>query len=75
MIYDDKKIHLIGVYFLNFSIFSINKFKYNEYEGSLRGADINMLINRCLGILNILKKKLDLKKKNKLNDLIKRYLR
>ena len=47
--------------------------KYIEYEGSLKGADINMLINQVPGgMLSILEKQLlDLKKQNKLKDLIK----
>ena len=47
--------------------------KYVEYEGSLKGADINMLINQVPGgMLSILEKQLlDLKKQNKLKDLIK----
>ena len=47
--------------------------KYTEYEGSLKGADINMLINQVPGgMLSILEKQLlDLKKQNKLKDLIK----
>ena len=47
--------------------------KYLEYEGSLKGADINMLINQVPGgMLSILEKQLlDLKKQNKLKDLIK----
>ena len=47
--------------------------KYIEYEGSLRGTDINMLINQVPGgMLSILEKQLlDLKKQNKLKDLIK----
>ena len=47
--------------------------KYKEYEGSLRGADINMLINQVPGgMLSILEKQLlDLKKQSKLKDLIK----
>ena len=47
--------------------------KYIEYEGSLKGADINMLINQVPGgMLSILEKQLlDLKKQNKLKELIK----
>ena len=74
MIYDDKKnpfnmslLSEISQYFQSI------RSKYNEYEGSLRGADINMLINQVPGgMLSILEKQLlDLKKQNKLNDLIK----
>jgi oxaloacetate decarboxylase alpha subunit len=74
MIYDDKKnpfnmnlLSEISQYFQSV------RSKYNEYEGSLRGADINMLINQVPGgMLSILEKQLlDLKKQNKLNDLIK----
>ena len=48
--------------------------KYIEYEGSLKGADINMLINQVPGgMLSILEKQLlDLKKQNKLKRLNKR---
>ena len=47
--------------------------KYKEYEGSLKGADINMLINQVPGgMLSILEKQLlDLNKQNKYKDLIK----
>ena len=74
MIYDDNKnpfnmslLSEISQYFQSI------RSKYNEYEGSLRGADINMLINQVPGgMLSILEKQLlDLKKQNKLNDLIK----
>ena len=47
--------------------------KYKKFEGSLLGADINMLINQVPGgMLSILEKQLeDLKKKDKLKELIK----
>ena len=53
--------------------FQTIRHKYKEYEGSLRGADINMLINQVPGgMLSILEKQLlDLKKQSKLKDLIK----
>lgn len=46
--------------------------KYKEFEGSMRGVDINMLINQVPGgMLSILEKQLlDLKKQDKLKDLI-----
>ena len=74
MIYDDKKnpfnlnlLSEISEYFQSI------RNKYKEYEGSLKGADINMLINQVPGgMLSILEKQLlDLKKQNKLKDLIK----
>ena len=74
MIYDDKKnpfnLNLLSEISEDFQ--SIRN-KYKEYEGSLKGADINMLINQVPGgMLSILEKQLlDLKKQNKLKDLIK----
>ena len=74
MIYDDKEnpfnINLLSEISQYFQ--SIRS-EYSEYEGSLRGADINMLINQVPGgMLSILEKQLsDLKKQNKLKDLIK----
>ena len=74
MIYDDKEnpfnlnlLSEISEYFQSI------RNKYKEYEGSLKGADINMLINQVPGgMLSILEKQLlDLKKQNKLKDLIK----
>ena len=74
MIYDDKEnpfnmnlLSEISQYFQSI------RSEYSEYEGSLRGADINMLINQVPGgMLSILEKQLsDLKKQNKLKDLIK----
>jgi len=74
MIYDDKEspfnlnlLSEISEYFQSI------RNKYKEYEGSLKGADINMLINQVPGgMLSILEKQLlDLKKQNKLQDLIK----
>ena len=74
MIYDDIKnpfnlnlLSEISEYFQSI------RNKYKEYEGSLKGADINMLINQVPGgMLSILEKQLlDLKKQNKLKDLIK----
>ena len=74
MIYDNKKnpfdlnlLSEISEYFQSI------RNKYKEYEGSLKGADINMLINQVPGgMLSILEKQLlDLKKQNKLKDLIK----
>ena len=74
MIYDDKKnpfnlnlLSEISEYFQSI------RNKYKEYEGSLKGADINMLINQVPGgMLSILEKQLlDFKKQNKLKDLIK----
>ena len=74
MIYDDKNnpfnlnlLSEISEYFQSI------RDKYIEYEGSLKGADINMLINQVPGgMLSILEKQLlDLKKQNKLKDLIK----
>jgi len=46
--------------------------KYSAYEGSMRGVDINMLINQVPGgMLSILEKQLtDLNKQDKLKDLI-----
>ena len=46
--------------------------KYQKYEGSMRGVDINMLVNQVPGgMLSILEKQLlDLKKQNKLKALI-----
>ena len=46
--------------------------KYSSYEGSMRGVDINMLINQVPGgMLSILEKQLtDLNKQDKLKDLI-----
>ena len=74
MIYDDKK----NPFNLNLlseisEYFQLIRNKYKEYEGSLKGADINMLINQVPGgMLSILEKQLlDLKKQNKLKDLIK----
>ena len=74
MIYDDKKNPFnMGLLSEISQYFQSIRSKYNEYEGSLRGADINMLINQVPGgMLSILEKQLlDLKKQNKLNDLIK----
>ena len=74
MIYDDENnpfnlnlLSEISEYFQSI------RDKYIEYEGSLKGADINMLINQVPGgMLSILEKQLlDLKKQNKLKDLIK----
>ena len=74
MIYEDKNnpfnlnlLSEISEYFQSI------RDKYIEYEGSLKGADINMLINQVPGgMLSILEKQLlDLKKQNKLKDLIK----
>ena len=74
MIYDDKK----NPFDLNLlseisEYFQLIRNKYKEYEGSLKGADINMLINQVPGgMLSILEKQLlDLKKQNRLKDLIK----
>ena len=74
MIYDDRK----NPFDLNLlseisEYFQLIRNKYKEYEGSLKGADINMLINQVPGgMLSILEKQLlDLKKQNRLKDLIK----
>ena len=73
MIYDDDTnpfdlnlLSEISEYFQSIRI------KYKEFEGSLRGTDINMLINQVPGgMLSILEKQLtDLKKQNRLKDLI-----
>ena len=47
--------------------------KYSQYEGSMKGVDIKMLINQVPGgMLSILEKQLfDLNKSDKLDDLVK----
>ena len=74
MIYDDNdnpfdmnELAEISDYFYN-----IRK-KYSQYEGSMKGVDIKMLINQVPGgMLSILEKQLlDLNKSDKLDDLVK----
>ena len=57
----------ISDYFQNIRI------KYSQYEGSMKGVDIKMLINQVPGgMLSILEKQLlDLNKSDKLDDLVK----
>ena len=73
MIYDDNSnpydmnlLSKISAYFQSI------RPKYTQYEGSMRGVDIDMLINQVPGgMLSILEKQLtDLKKSNKLKMLI-----
>ena len=73
MIYDDNA----NPYDMNLlskisSYFQSIRPKYEQYEGSMRGVDIDMLINQVPGgMLSILEKQLtDLKKSNKLKMLI-----
>ena len=73
MIYDDNTCP----YDMNLlskisSYFQSIRPKYEQYEGSMRGVDIDMLINQVPGgMLSILEKQLtDLKKSNKLKMLI-----
>ena len=73
MIYEDNK----NPYDMNLltkisDYFEMIRPKYQKYEGSMRGVDINMLVNQVPGgMLSILEKQLlDLKKQNKLKALI-----
>ena len=73
MIYEDNK----NPYDMNLltkisDYFEKKRPKYQKYEGSMRGVDINMLVNQVPGgMLSILEKQLlDLKKQNKLKALI-----
>ena len=74
MIYDDNdnpfdmnELAEISDYFQNI------RNKYSQYEGSMKGVDIKMLINQVPGgMLSILEKQLlDLNKSDKLDDLVK----
>ena len=74
MIYDDddnpynmNELAEISDYFQNI------RNKYSQYEGTMKGVDIKMLVNQVPGgMLSILEKQLsDLNKSDKLDDLIK----
>lgn len=74
MIYDDKDnpfdmnaLAEISDYFQNI------RNKYSQYEGSMKGVDVQMLINQVPGgMLSILEKQLlDLNKSDKLDELVK----
>ena len=74
MIYDDNdnpfdmnELAEVSDYFQNI------RNKYSQYEGSMKGVDIKMLINQVPGgMLSILEKQLlDLNKSDKLDDLVK----
>ena len=74
MIYDDNdnpfdmnELAEVADYFQNI------RNKYSQYEGSMKGVDIKMLINQVPGgMLSILEKQLlDLNKSDKLDDLVK----
>ena len=65
--YDMNELAEISDYFQNI------RNKYSQYEGSMKGVDIKMLINQVPGgMLSILEKQLfDLNKSDKLDDLVK----
>ena len=65
--FDMNELAKISDYFQNI------RDKYSQYEGSMKGVDIKMLINQVPGgMLSILEKQLlDLNKSDKLDDLVK----